>query len=426
MKVKGGFMLINDLKKKRIVIYPAGVNGQLIQKILCQNGIKTEFFVDRAFESLSEINGISVFDPQKLESLTSHEYVVIIAANWNNQKDFFINNVRGINSELEILDGKELSRSLKKPICRARLNNNEMFDLIECENCGFERQHCEIVHAYLERVSGHKEIENDWRSTKFDWTGYITSKNCTLRCKHCCEMIPYLKDKGFVHVDAVINDVKKIAESSRFLKFVELIGGEPFLHPEIEKMVIGLLKIKNIGYIKSFTNGTVVPSDELCEIMKNPRFMLNVSNYEKTAKGKLLENIYKTQEKLMKYGIKYCYAENFEWLDFSDFALHNDNEEQLKKVFKNCFLLNCHRAYNGVLYRCPHQYAGIQLGELQKLPVECIDIHSINGKKLAISLEEFESVEYIDACKYCTLPFDAKPVPPGEQLEISVEMNVRC
>jgi hypothetical protein len=181
-------------------------------------------------------------------------------------------------------------------------------------------------------------------------------------------------------------------------------------------LISGLLDIPNIGYVRSFTNATVIPSDKLCGVMGNHRFMLYISNYEKSLTGKMLENTFKTKEKLQKNNIDYISNQNSEWLDFAaDFDLQK-GREQLKLAFKNCFINMCHRLYKGKLYRCPHQYAGVQLGKLKEFPAECLDIHSMNEKELAQALEIFAGLEFTDACRYCTLPFDALPVPAGEQL----------
>lgn len=409
--------MLELIKTKKLIIYPAGINGQLIQKTLLENDIKIEYFVDRAFESLKNIKDAPVFDISKLKEVND-DYLVIIAANLETQFEFFNKTALELNPDINIIDGKNLNRELKSSKCAKKLEENIPFDLIECENCGFERQHCSIASSYLKKVGNYQEIENDYRSLRFDWVGYIVSQTCTLKCKHCCEYVPFLSDKGFSPVETIVKDIKKIAKSSKFLNFVELIGGEPFLHPEIERLITELLKIENIGYIKSFTNGTVVPSDELCEIMKNPRFMLSLSNYEKIATGKLLENIHKTRKKLEEHGIKYLFTTNFEWLDFSSFEVeeHKKDPKILMKGFKDCFISICHRVYKGKLYRCPHQYAGIQLGKLKEIPVECIDIHSMDEIELAETLEKFEDLKFINACKHCKLPYYAEPVIAGEQL----------
>lgn len=408
--------ILSFLKEKKIIIYPAGVSGQLIQKTLQINKININFFLDKAYKTLKKINDIKVQSTEILETL-DNSYIIIIASNLKTQYDFFNKTVSKLNPNLSIIDGKNLNRILKIPICAKKLENNTIFDLYECENCGFERQNCEIASKYLRKIANHKTLSTEYKSKKFDWFGYIVSQTCTLKCEHCCEQVPHQKGKGFSSVETIIKDVKKLAESSKFLNFVELVGGEPLLHPEIEKLLTELLKIENIGYIKSFTNATVVPSDELCKIMKNPRFMLHISNYESTVEGKLLNNIHKTKEKLSSFNVKYLFTQNFEWLDFNSFDKHEATEEYLKKAFDKCFLKNCNRVYKGKLYRCPHQYAGALLNKLEELPTECVDIHSIQTKDLGKELDKFENVDFIDACRYCELAFNPIPVPAGIQLK---------
>lgn len=409
-------MIMKELKTKKIAIYPAGTNAQLLQETLKNNNLEIEFYLDRAYSELIEINKIKVLNPNNIEKIDS-DFYIIISANLDSQFEFFEKIVKNLNPSVTIINGKNLNRLLKSPTCIDKLEGNKLFDLIECEGCGFERKNCPIITKYLKKAAKHKEIQNDFKSKQFDWFGYIVSQTCSLKCEHCCEQVPFLRNNKFNTVERIVKDIKKIAESSKFLTFVELIGGEPFLHPQIELLISELLKIENIGYIKSFTNGTIIPSNKLCEIMQNPRFMLHMSNYELTAKGKLLQNISKTKEKLDSFNIKYIFAKNFEWLDFSSFKEHEASDAYLKNAFKKCFLKNCNRLYEGKLYRCPHHYAGIQRGQLEEFSSECIDIHSKNKIELATSLENFENLDMLSACKHCELAFDAKPVPAGKQLK---------
>ncbi|MBN1381294.1 MAG: radical SAM protein [Deltaproteobacteria bacterium] len=411
--------MINDLlqilAKKRIIIYPAGYLGRTLEKTLSAHGIETEYFIDRDANEIKKIKDIPVLEPQRLDEF-SGDSVVFVSANLNAMVEQLSGVARRHNNKLTILNGFEANRLLKYPLCLKKLMNHAPFDIIECENCGFERHGCPLCMAYLKRTAGATTCENDWRSPSFTWFGYIVGQACTLKCIHCCEAIPFLKSHKFVPKDVIISDVQKVAASSRFLTFVELIGGEPFMHPDFKALVEELLEIKNIGYIKSFTNGTIVPDKGLCQVLKNPRFMLQVSNYEKQATGKLLDNIYATRKILKDEDVKYIFTEHFEWQDFSSFDLHNTEEGKLKTVFNACPLRNCNRLYSGILYRCPHQYAGIELGKLKKRAVESVDVHGHQEKDLADALEAFEHVNYIDACRYCSMPFDAPVVPAGIQL----------
>lgn len=408
--------VIQEIKKYNIVIYPAGYLGQFINKTLSEYHIAVESYFDRAADNIIKINNIPVFEPKRLGELSDNT-VVLVSANMKSMINQLSDVARQYNNKLTIVNGFEINRVLRYAICSKKLEDQAVFDIIECENCGFERHGCPLCMSYLKRVAFSTTIEKDWRSKYFDWFGYIVGQACTLKCIHCCEAIPYLKEHKFVPIDVILSDVKKVAESSQFLTFVELIGGEPFLHPEYTKLLDELLKIKNIGYIKSFTNGTIVPSNELCKIMKTPRFMLQISNYEKQATGKLLENIFETRRILKEQDIKYIFTQNFEWQDFSSFDLHNTDKEALQNIFNACPLRNCNRLYNGTMYRCPHQYAGVELDILKKLKVECIDINSQDERGLAKALEAFENVKYIDACRYCSMPYDAPVVPAGIQLK---------
>jgi len=407
--------LVQELKKKYVVIYPAGYVGQLLQKTLSEYGVTIDAFLDRDTEKVLKTTSIPIMEPSQSTDLPDNS-VVLVTANLDSMVDLLSNIIRQHNDKLTILNGFEINRSLRHSICSSKLANQIHFDLVECENCGFERHGCSICDKYLKKVAGSEALENDWRSKSFDWFGYIVGQVCTLKCIHCCEAIPFLKDHKFVPIDVIVADIQRVASSSRFLTFVELIGGEPFLHPDYPELLKELLKIKNIGYIKSFTNGTVVPGEDLCQIMKNPRFMLQISNYEKQATGKLLENINKTRQILKEQKIQYIFTQNFEWQDFSSFDLNNENKKSIKKIFEACPLHCCNRLFNGNLYRCPHQYAGVELGKLKKLEVESIEINKLDEKSLARALEAFENVEYIDACRYCTMPFDAPTVPAGLQL----------
>lgn len=405
-----------ELQNKKIVIYPAGYMGRTLGNTLRRHGLSVTFYIDRAATIIGTVEGIAVHEPEMLTRLTS-EHVVFVSVNLDYMMNQLIDIVRGYNPSLSIVNGFKANRLFCYPVCLQKLSSKETFDLIACENCGFERHGCSIAMDYLKRIARHQPMKNDWRSPSFTWFGYIAGQACTLNCIHCCEAIPFLKEHKFVPKEVIVNDVRKMAEASRFLTFVELIGGEPFLHPQFRELIEDLIEIPNIGYIKSFTNGTIVPTIDLCGILKNSRFMLQVSNYEKQAEGKLLDNIHKTRAILKEQKVPYIFTQNFEWQDFTSFDLHHTNEDKVRAVFDACTLRNCNRLYRGMLYRCPHQYAGVELGVLKRRPVECVDINACDPRELARAIEAFENVAYIDACRYCLMPFDAPSVPAGIQLQ---------
>lgn len=416
------FLHIKDiLKKKKIIIYGAGAIGKTLADIMLQLGIEISFFADRRYEDIGQIDGIPVVSPDKLENHT----LVIVAVDSVLFLEFrkeIENNIETYAPESEVIPGgRDLTLLLKSALCKKRLLDGENFHLTDCINCGAENRECETFEKYLKEISLESKLDKASFSMKYNkFFGYILGNVCTLKCKHCCEMVPYYDKYGFVKKEQVIEDCRRMAEASQFTRYIELIGGEPFLHPDIVFILEELLKLEDVGYIKVFTNGTVVPGKELYAVLKNPRIVLVWSNYLNTVGGRLLENIQKTRRMLEKEQINYIYSNSKTWLDFSSFDYVEKSEDELSKDFDDCFIANCHRLYQGVMYRCPHQYAAARLGKVTVGKEDCIVMEDFpTPKELSEKLYQFKNMPYVEACRYCVVPYKAEEVPAGEQLSAS-------
>lgn len=410
-----------QLHKKRIILYGAGAIGKVIKTALDRFGLKVEFFVDKKYKEIVEVEGIPVKAPQELKQFNRKDCLVIICV----ASDIILHYQEEIRILLEEYcpfadiaeNGRQFVYLLKYYSCNEKIENGEKLDLIECINCGCEARGCEICNHYLRKQDPMMPKEVSYEKRKFEhFFGYILGNYCTLRCKNCNEMIPYYKDRSFVDKEEVLKDCKHLIASCTFLPYMELVGGEPFLYPELEELVSELLKIKNLGYIKIFTNGTVIPKDSLCQLLKNERIVINLSNYEGAVTGELLSRIYKTREKLEQAGIAYISSYAKTWLDYN-FNNKRRSKEELAYNFLNCNSANCHRLYRGVLYRCHHQYAGVRLGKFDSKETDVIRIHDYTTEELRKKCDEWEELLYIDACSYCNWPFDVTEVPAAEQVE---------
>lgn len=408
------------LKGFKIIIYGAGAAGTSLLSALRQNGMEPDFFVDRRYRECHSVNGIKVCPPEMLAAVSSENAIVILAINAEVIRIFRkepFENIKKFNPAIEVLPiGADVISILKFVHCHRRLQNNGRFNLTECLDCGGETRLCDIYQQYLYKIAvGHKTLA-DRKSKKFDWFGYIMGQYCSLKCKDCCEHVPYYKNPVFSKRETIISDCQKIAASCEFIRYIELVGGEPFLHPDFKEVLEGLLQIENVGYVKIFTNGTVVPKEEILRILENNRIVVDLSNYTSQATGRLLENIYETMEKLKEHNIRYVYSESKEWTDWGDFHDRGRSEQELAYNFEHCFCANCHRVFQGILYRCPHQYAGIQRGLMGYTEGEYIDLNAHDYDTLAQKLDAFEELKFTDGCRRCDMPFDCPVVPAGLQL----------
>lgn len=410
--------ILDWLSGKKIILYGAGACGSTLKRALEINDLSVHCFVDRKADEIGSLGTVPVYLPDRLAMANSSNCVVILCISSHvileYEKELEENLSKFCPEANAVTEGRKLAYVLLHQTCMDKLDAGKPFDVTECINCGAEDRGCDIFDAFLRRRCS-AGTSQEGGNRKFEhFFGYILGKKCTLRCKYCNEMVPYQPIKDFVDKEIVIQDFRKLIDSCTFLPFMELVGGEPFLHPQLKEILEALLEIKNLGYIKIFTNGTVVPDDAVCRLLQNDRVALNFSNYSGAVDEHLDARIRATREKLDAFGIPYICSCAKTWLSFT-FKEQQRTEEELTRNFRQCSASDCHRLYKGTLYHCHHQYAGIQLGVLSEHEGETIHLDAYDTKGLTAACDAFEATAYIDACRYCNWPFDAEEVPAAEQ-----------
>jgi hypothetical protein len=406
---------INCLSARSILIYGAGNSGEHLFSVLKNLGMTPFCFLDRNAENIKEVSGIPVYHPDKMESFIHEDCIVIVAVNGIQMAIEIINFLNSKNLAIPIVNGRHLTRILNYPVCIKMHHERTIFDIGKCLRCGIDVNKCSLFTDFLKRESKF-DVSDTKGSRKFDWCGYILGQVCTLKCECCCESVPYIKNGRFVETEEVISDIDMLANACEYLERLEFIGGEPFLHPELAKIVEASLLMKKIGYVYIFTNGTVLPDDKLCTIMSNPRVMVHISNYINQWSKKQVNKLESLKNKLSQFDVNYFIVNNTDWLDISQFDDNELPDETLKIVFSKCFINYCHRLYKGILYRCPHQYAGIQLGKLNLINGQHIDIRSLDATSLIKALDDFEEIQVLDSCRHCNMSVGPKHVPAGRQV----------
>lgn len=414
---------IEELKRRTVIIYGAGVTGKQLLRSLRMHGLEPLYMVDRRWQEYGFVDGCKTCAPKELAEVNDVRTVVVMAINALiiRQSDHEpYENIRRYAPQAAVIgSGTCVNEMLRFAHCFERLQNAEALCLADCLNCGAESSEselCGVYQEYLHQLAPSREVLADHPSKKFDWFGYIMGQHCSLRCKNCCEHVPYFTKPVFSDSETILSDCRKISESCAFIRYIELVGGEPFLHPQLEQVLKGLLSIPNVGYIKIFTNGTIVPKAPVIELLKGPRVMLHISNYTDQAQGQQLENIRQLMRMLQEQHIHYVYGDGKEWTDWGDFHDRGLSDEVLADHAAHCFIYNCHRVFQGRLYHCPHQYAGIQLGEMRLTEGEYVELNAWNAEELAQKLDDFESLPFTDGCRRCDMPFDCPIVPAGIQL----------
>lgn len=276
--------VVNDFQKafenKKVILYGAGCVGRDYILLFNEMHISIAYIVDKNWKEIQEIKGIPVKEPQILKDEENQENCVLIIACDRKIMPEIVDDLKKWEVNFShVVCGHDIHVLLQSSWCMLKAENSGKIDLKNCYECTCLDNTCKSLCQYLKRVNGYDD-EKVLGTEKVEMIGYLLSNVCTLNCKNCCESVPYMPKelKHFVPGRQVIQDIVKMSSACKFLILLEFIGGEPFLHPELTHILQEVLTIKNIGMVHVFTNGTVVPGDELCKTLSDKRITVYLSN----------------------------------------------------------------------------------------------------------------------------------------------------
>lgn len=248
--------------------------------------------------------------------------------------------------------------------------------------------------------------------------------SCTLNCEKCSQWFPYLHKHELFSANKIINDLNNIFKFVDFIHNIAVIGGEPFLNPDLE-IILQYLKecCENgqIRYIRLVTNGTICPSEKVLKYFKDSHFCLIISNYpfEKMNNANFIENrnkLINILENNKEYHYYFPAIQN--WEDYGKPIKDMERDKNyLKKDFDNCLFHNCCGLYDSIFYRCPRIFTLKKIKKLEPGMNEYIDFKNVKSKKECKKrLKAFYSIDYLKACNWCLDSSRRKMIEPAIQL----------
>lgn len=243
----------------------------------------------------------------------------------------------------------------------------------------------------------------------------ITTR-CTLRCQECGSMMPYYNNEQQYTIDfeQFKKDVNKLLSGVRKIYKMKLIGGEPLLVKDIEKMLEYSCKKRKILRVEITTNGTIIPSDELLKIASKYRnkCTFNVSNY---SSNKDLKNLHCNEviNKLEEYNIYHLHS-SYDWQRRGNILKRNRSRKDVKRCFERCWQNWCTALLDGKIHLCTRSVAIQRLANYEYEKNEYIDIRKESSRNLSKKVIIFFMKDYFSVCDFCEECFHVK-VPRAVQ-----------
>lgn len=227
----------------------------------------------------------------------------------------------------------------------------------------------------------------------------VLTTKCSLRCEKCANLMQYYEKPYDVKLGVIYKSVEKLMKSIDLLNQIYVLGGEPFMYPELGEVISFLIEIDKIKEIIVVTNATISPSDtKLLGILRNKKVVIRISNY-----GELSKNIEQLVNVCKEYGVNYILEEKGFFYDTGNMKCRNRTDIELNKVFLDCST-QCRSLFRGELHYCPRSAHGTDLNLVPKEDGDYIDILSYEEEVPRKVIEDFMNRKnHVKACDYCDI-----------------------
>lgn len=228
-------------------------------------------------------------------------------------------------------------------------------------------------------------------------TDFHLTEHCNFACKGCGHFCP-IAEPEFADLDQYKKDMKRLSELFTHIYFLNLMGGEPLLHPGI----CDFIKVAR----ESFPNSIISVVTNGILLQKMPELFWTTL---KECSSGVIVSLYPPLEPLIaeRIFLAASYDVNIKFLSLTTFRgglnLKGDNDKIA--VFNKCKVIErCHFLKKGTMSVCgmPHHFEHFNKKFDEHLPQDGIfDIHDpeLTGDKI---VEIFDTA--IEGCRYCN-PF---------------------
>lgn len=257
----------------------------------------------------------------------------------------------------------------------------------------------------------------------FSSISFLPSTICNLNCKHCLNFNPYAKQFYVREWDQLIKDVDLFFSCVDYIMLFHVSGGEPMLYKHTADLIEYIDKNygNKIGTLRTVTNGTVVPKDEVLEKLSKCNIEITVDDYRE-AVPKFNSQFNRLIEKLKEYNIKYYINKVDSWIDLAPESTDYSkcSEEELI-----CHRDSCSQSWqelrDGKLYSCNYAAYATVAGIAGEQDLEEVyDLMQFTPDKKKELLEfrlGYTTKGYTNFCKKCRgfTPDNHIEMKPAEQ-----------
>lgn len=152
----------------------------------------------------------------------------------------------------------------------------------------------------------------------FSSISFLPSTACNLNCRHCLNFNPFAQKFYVRDWEDLKNDVDLFFKCVDHIMLFHVSGGEPMIYKYTADIIDYIDKNygNQIDTLRTVTNGTVVPSDEVLKKLSKCKVEITVDDYRE-AVPQFKKNFDLLIEKLKEYQIRYYVNKVDAWIDLA-------------------------------------------------------------------------------------------------------------
>lgn len=253
---------------------------------------------------------------------------------------------------------------------------------------------------------------------------FLPSTKCNLNCEACLNFTPYMKEAMVRPWEVVKADVDEFFRCVDYIMLFHISGGEPFLYPHLVQLIeyIGTHYREKIHFLRTVTNGTVLPKPEVLEALRKYNVDVTLDDYRE-AVPQFQERFEEIQKLFREYGVTYEINKVDAWIDLAPMTTdHSEwNEHRLQKHFEGCHV-PWQELRGGKIYSCNYASYAVVAGFMEEHEDEVFSLTSYDKSQLKELMEfrmGYNTKGYVEFCKRCSgyVDINENIVPPARQKE---------
>lgn len=169
--------------------------------------------------------------------------------------------------------------------------------------------------------------------------------SCNLNCKGCLFGCNRNGEQEYMPLEEIKRDLARMAELFEDIPWIRILGGEPLLHPEIDKVMEFARIVFPDTEIDLCTNGLLIPKldQQILRVFEKNRITVHISGYKPTYK--IIDRI---EGRLKNSHIDYTVLKREKFYKFYTRKADNDPVQSHEK----CPSAGCRELYRGRLSKC--------------------------------------------------------------------------